>query len=641
MKKLITNIFFKLFIGILVLSFVFFGVSDFLLNGSNSFIAKVDGKKISYSQLQNAMNIDRQTILRSSNNNEKALQYVESNQFVSDVLTRLINKEIVRKLSDNFGVDGSKKLILQAIANDSQFKYNGKFDRQIFKSFLLQNGFDEDSYVHAVQNEVVATMIITSLSSVSPSDSFIVEKLAKMQEEKRIADVIVVSKKNIGKIAPADDAMLMTIYEKNKQDFIIPQYRQASHLTFSKKDLIIKTDVSEAEIVAYYQKNKELYKNADRRDFYHILFAEEENAQKFLKEFEKLSTKNIAENFIKTAQRLENKSEKSLILANISKKDLIPEIGNEAFKLKKDKHSQILISPLGYHILLLKEIRKGEYTPIYKVHAEIKKQILVKKEEDLLQDKIDEIENLLISSNSLQEVLQKFNIGFVKKLPAIDAAGNGKDGKLANILQTQDFVKNIFSLSPNKVSALQFDKENNIFYAIKIDKIEESLTRKFSDVKSILKEKYKKEQELVLLKKLANKIADEIKQNPSKTTQIVSQNGLKIIANKEFPRSYSFNFQGQIIPYANKFLEELFTLEIGDATSPFAANDNEFNIGILRKIKTAEIKKTDLILQQQELANEYRNEILQIFNNFLQEKHPIKVNEKFLKQIEASKNNDL
>ena len=85
------------------------------------------------------------------------------------------------KLRNHYGVDASKNLILEAVAKDPQFNKNGKFDRDAFRQFLAQNGFDEDRYVRAVQDEIVGTMIITSVSAASPVDNKLAAEISDLK----------------------------------------------------------------------------------------------------------------------------------------------------------------------------------------------------------------------------------------------------------------------------------------------------------------------------------------------------------------------------------------------------------------------------------------------------------------------------
>jgi len=495
-RQLASNIFVKILMAFLVLSFALFGISNFLLNGSGTSVAKVDGKSISYNHLLKAMQSDREAILRANPNNPKATQYLESSQFKSDVLGRLVNHILIDKLRNNFGIEASKTIILEAVAKDPQFIKDGKFDRSIFKQFLAQNGFDEDKYVKAVQDEIVGTMIISSISITSPIDNKIVTQIADSKSEKRFADVVVITNKNINQPAPAQEKELTEFYNKNKK------------------------------------------------------------------------------RFAKT------------------------------------------------------ETRKISYFAIYKQEFE-------KSSEDELQKQLGAIENELTKAKSLEEVVQKFALKTKVLSEEIDQNGKNSVGiPVNNVMAFDNFLQNAFSLKEGQTSKLIHSKSNDTLYAVKIEKIDEAREKTFEEVKFIIADLYAKEQRLKALKEFARKIDGEIKQDPSKAAQIAAKNGLKFEKNKEFPRFYYLNFQGQSIPYATKFNEDLFNVKINQVTAANAISAEEFKIGILRSIKKIPTSASQIEADKMALIKEYRGDFLQEFNKFLQKKFPIKVNEKFLSEME-------
>jgi hypothetical protein len=75
-------------------------------------VAKIGGKTISQTAFMKEMQKNREMILQA-NKGEEALKYLESEQFKSDILNRMVNAVIIEKLSDNLGVQASKNLILQ------------------------------------------------------------------------------------------------------------------------------------------------------------------------------------------------------------------------------------------------------------------------------------------------------------------------------------------------------------------------------------------------------------------------------------------------------------------------------------------------------------------------------------------------
>ncbi len=633
-KKLAHNLFFKLFIGLLVLSFAFFGVSNFVLNSSETWVAKVGGRSISYSKLTKAMQADREAILRSNPGNPQAMEYIESPKFKSDVLGRLVNNVIIEKLRDSFGVEASKEIILKGIAADSQFIRDGKFDRAIFKNFLAQNGFDEAKYAKAIQDEIVGAMIVSSISFASPVDKKIVKKVVALKEEKRIADVIVISDKDVGSVAAPNAKELEEFFAKNKQKFVAPEMRKISYATISQQDLTRSITIGEQEIAAEYEKNKANYQKAEKRNFYHLLFSDENKATEFLAALDKSIVADKSKAFIEVAKKVANKNLKEITLQNIGEKDLLPDISVGAFKLAKNQVSSVLKSPLGFHVFFAKDIKSGAITPLAEVKNTIKQNLLRTKNEDFVQKKVSEIEDSLLASNSLSETAKKFNL---TTHDSIKIDQNGHDTKgvtIASIKELSDFTKSAFALKEKQVSKLYYSELSGIFYALKIEEIDQAHEKKLNEVKSEIITAFTKEKRVEKLHELTSKISAEIAKNPSNALQIASSHHLKVEKNKFFGRFLYLEYQGKKIPYSSKFLEELFGTKVGQITRASAITTSEFNIGILREIKKSPITENQLAIGRAELEKDYRSEFMQEFNKFLQKKYPIKVNDKFLDATE-------
>ena len=196
-RRLAGNILFKIFLAILALSFVFFGVSGFILGNPNSWVVKVGNTTVGLNTFNKSMQNERERIL-AANKSEEAMKYLDSDQFKSDVLGRTVNRIMIEKLHDDFGIEASRKLILEMVAKDSNFKNKeGKFDREAFKKFLAKNGLNEEKYVSEVANDITATMIIQTMSMAAPINYAMLLEEENFKQEKRIADVITISDKDV------------------------------------------------------------------------------------------------------------------------------------------------------------------------------------------------------------------------------------------------------------------------------------------------------------------------------------------------------------------------------------------------------------------------------------------------------------
>lgn len=631
-RKLAGNIFFKIILAFIALSFVMFGVSGFILGSPNSWVAKIGGKTISYSNFAKEMQKNREMILQSSKS-EEAMKYLDSDQFKSDILNRMVNSAMIDKLREDLGAQASRKLILEMVAKSDNFKNaEGKFDRNAFKAFLAKNGLDEEKYFNMMQDEIVATMIIQTVSMSAPINDAIVASGEEFKQEKRFADVISISAKNVSNVAAPSAEEINKFFAENQKRYAALEFRKVSFLHFAKKDLGVSAPITDKEIIDEYEKNKEQFQRPESRNLYHILFDKEEDAKSFITKLDAASQDKakIAAAFAKLAKELQNKDQKGITLNKVTQKDMIPDISAVVFKLAVNERSDAVKSPLGYHVFLLREIKKSEPISLTEVKDSIKRKLLEGREKKALQAKVSEVDDTILTSNSLSEVAKKFNLKAGVSEVKIDQSGQDENGNIPTIIASlNNFMENAFALKKGESSKLFFTKSGG-YYAIKVEEITPAHDKKLEEVKDGVVADLLKSKKHEALQNLAKKIGDEVGAKPADIAAISAKYKVKLDKNKEFPRIFYINYQGHQIPYANKFLDELFSIKTGEATSVVPGGSQEFVIGVLKSIKKSVADATQVEQAKREAAENFRSEILQEYNAFLMKKYPIKINEKIM-----------
>lgn len=634
-RRLADNVFFKIILALVAVSFVLFGISGFILGTPNSWVAKIGGKNISYSTFNRALQGDREIVL-SSSKSEETLKYIDSEKFKSDVLGRLVNKIMIEKLNDDFGVHASKKIILEAVARDPSFKnQDGKFDHNKFKQFLAKNGFNEERYINEISNDITATMILQSLAMAAPLNYNAILETENFKQEKRSADVITITAKNVTNVAKASDEEMQKFFAENKARYALPETRKISYIHFSKKDFAKDLQISDKEIFEEYEKNKDQFTKPETRNFYHIVFDKEEDAKTFASKLDAASNAKVE--FAKLAKEMANKDLKAITIGQISQKDLVPQLSDNIFKLSLNQHSNVLQSSLGYHVFLLNEIKQPQLIPFSEVKAGLKQKVAAGREEKIVQEKISAIDDALLTSNSLSEVAKKFNLKINQVPVKIDQAGQSEKGAQVPEMKLLDgFAENAFALKKDQVSKIFYAKNSDGYYALKVEEISPAHERELSEVKSQIASDLVQTKRHEALINLAKKVSEELKANPNSIAQIAAKYQLKLEKNREFPRSFYVNFQGRQIPYQNKFLEELFKIKIGQATSVVALSTDELVAGVLRDVKKYATDPAQFEQAKKQADESFRNEVMQEYNSYLLKKYPVKVNDKLFGKKDES-----
>ena len=83
------------------------------------------------------------------------------------------------------------------------------------------------------------------------------------------------------------------------------------------------------------------------------------------------------------------------------------------------------------------------------------------------------------------------------------------------------------------------------------------------------------------------------------------------------------------MPYKNPFLEEIFAIKVGESTKAISSSPEEYLIAFVREIKKAKLGAEETIQAKKKAVDMFANDIMFEYNEYLQKKYPIELNQKF------------
>ncbi len=632
-RRLAKNIFFKIVLSIVGLSFVLFGISDFITGMPNSWVLKIDNEKFSVNSFEKAVELDRKVIRSVKGSTPEIENYLNSEKFKSDVANRLVRKVLIQKISNEIGAFGSKKLILKTVAQDVNFQdKDGKFDHEKFSNFLKNNGLDEERYIQEVSNEVSAEMIVQSFSMASPVNFKNALELEEFNQEKRVTDVIKITKDNVRGITAPNDEEITKFYEEKKSIYKTKELRKVAYFEVDPKTFENGVKVEELDAKKYYDGNPALFLVEENKDFYHMLFEKKDQAQEF---YQKITSaldptkSNIKEQFAKISKESYKKTLKDIALEGVTKNALPAEISNAISGLKINELSTVIESKLGFHVFLFHNLNEKKQIAFDEVKGKIIEKLIAEKKEKSTQESIAKINDSLMIAKSLKEVADKFNLTITTSSLIND---EGKGINNVEALETKvlaDFTKNTFTLKKGQPSKIFSNEKNGKYYALQIEEIVESKTPELTEIKSkiiadIINQKKQSE-----LGKLAQQIQKEVAENPTKILSIAGKYGLATERSKIFPRVFYIDLGSSKMPYKNPFLEEIFAVKVGESTKAISSSPEEYLIGFVREIKKAKLGAEETLQAKKKAVDMFANDIMFEYNEYLQKKYPIELNQKF------------
>ena len=122
-----SSIFAKIFLFIVAIPFVFWGMGDLFKGGSLNTIAKIGTEKISVNEFIDYVNLNT-----SANDN------LDSSK-IENLLSNFIGQKVIEKEIDSLNIIIPDKSLSKIIKNENAFKKENKFSRVEYEKFLVTN----------------------------------------------------------------------------------------------------------------------------------------------------------------------------------------------------------------------------------------------------------------------------------------------------------------------------------------------------------------------------------------------------------------------------------------------------------------------------------------------------------------------
>jgi len=173
LRKFSETLIAKIFISLIALSFVFWGINGFFRSNYNNTIAEINGEEISFNnflfEFNNMMRINN--ITNKKNAIEKNIHIIAVSNIISEKLLKIHAKKT--------GVIINDESIIIEIKNAPEFKENQNFSRTKYEKFLLERNINSAILEEQIAKNLKRKIIIDSVSGYIPNNKKISENLLK------------------------------------------------------------------------------------------------------------------------------------------------------------------------------------------------------------------------------------------------------------------------------------------------------------------------------------------------------------------------------------------------------------------------------------------------------------------------------
>ena len=617
------NVILKFFLGtlltILIISFAMWGTEDLVgitkKQNTVASVGKLDVSAQEFFSLYSRQTEEIRKLLGSSLDIKKSREF----GYVDRALSSLINRALFNNEALELGLSVSDRNVRDKILSDDAFKDDlGQFSELLFRQLISESGYTEATYVEGTRQDLAREQMVETIRSSLIIPKIIENKLGEYNLQERAVDYVVIDsqKEKIGKIKIDD---IKKYYEDNKKTFLSPEFRSANTLLLDAKKYATKSTVTEDEVLLLYEERKESLIEPEQRYLKQILIQDEEKANSIFIDLRK-------NDFTKIAKTKANLTEADIDLGWNTRNELPDEIVDAVFNLKKNEISKPIESSFGWHIVKLIDKKDKNEITYEEVKNDFKNEILLDKGKEAVFDLQDELEDLLSSGSTFEEISETLDVTLIKA-EMINRSGNDKTGKINTEFQDERILRTIFNQSLNEEgNIINIDKDEGLAISI-VTKIVEpkqlTLEESLEEVKKELSNKLKKEKAM----KRADEIQRSIK-NDKDFRLMAKKNKLEIKGVQPFTRILPDSSDLPIPLISKIFDSELFDVNI-ETRGP-----NEIIIAQTVEIRDNLVKnKKELEEFSTRVKDDITIDLLAQFSEALRKKYKITINDDVIDQL--------
>ena len=282
-------------IGLLIIPIGFIGVQDYLVQRSDTHVARVrvppawwDGApswwpaSATWTQEDVTIEAFRQRFeqARQQARQEQGEKFdaraFESADNKRAVLETLIDETVARMAAGRAGLVVSDALVRKTIAEIPGFQVNGAFDRQRYLTALSTQGQSPAAFDQLVRAGLQQTLLTSAVGTSGFVTQTELDRLVKLLGERRAASLVMIPPP-AADTAPVTDAQARAWYDSHKAEFRAPETVSLEYVEIDGATLPV-PQVDEAALRARYAQEKSRFQSQEERGASHILVRVEAGA---------------------------------------------------------------------------------------------------------------------------------------------------------------------------------------------------------------------------------------------------------------------------------------------------------------------------------------------------------------------------
>ncbi|CCJ72949.1 Peptidyl-prolyl cis-trans isomerase ppiD [Cronobacter condimenti 1330] len=382
----------KIILGLIILSFILTGVSNYLIGGNSNYAAKVNDQEISRTQLENAFNNERSNLERRLG--DRFSELASNEQYMAELRQRalqgLIDEALINQYARSLHLEISDEQVRQAIFKNPAFQNDGKFDNARYNAIITSMGMNADQYVQALRNQLTTDQLVKAVMGsdfILPGES---DQFAALLSQERQVRTATISVDALAQKQQVSEQEIQNYYQQHTNNFMSPEQFRVSYIKLDAATL--DENASEEEIQAYYDKHQDEFGQPQRNRYSLIQTKTEADANAVLAQLKQgADFATLAKEKSVDVITARNGGDMGWLEPGTT-----PEEFKNAGLKEKGQLSGVIKSSVGFLIVRLDDIEPAKVKPLSEVHNDISAKVKQEKALDAffaLQRKVSDAAN--------------------------------------------------------------------------------------------------------------------------------------------------------------------------------------------------------------------------------------------------------
>ena len=465
----------KILFGVLILSFVGWGISDVFRQtaGSNN-AAKVGSVKIPLVELDHSY---RQYI---SNLRARGIEITStqarSMQLAESVLKAKIQRELFNLAADDLNLHVGDDIVAREIKKQKAFQNEkGEFDRNLYNATLKNNNLREADYVAGLRLDTINNFLAANLKNNAVVPDTLVNEIYRQQSQTRSAELRIIPYASVTGAVPKPDELAKYLAD-HAEHYKMPELRQMTVAILSTAEMAQKISVSDDEIKAAYDEYKENLKTPEERTIQFISLPDQKLAQRVAE------SARGGQKLLDAAKSEGGKDVKLNTLDNVKPGTLPDYLDQVIFKMGRAETSDAINTPLGWYVVQILAVKQSTVPTLAEAKDKVIKGIKINKLNETLPKSITAMDDSLAGGASLDELSKNYPL-HITQLGAVSQDGMDENGTPVKFAQLADVMK-ISNDLPTGQASSPAELKNGDYIIVRVDEVKAAHVPELKDIQN-------------------------------------------------------------------------------------------------------------------------------------------------------------